>query len=94
VHSPDNHALADTKYYNHKMIFFLYFINQHSHVVQGTGFHHSTSICPLAFLVNILLIAIQILCHANIPAMSATLVMVDLLSHGKNKILFYVSAFG
>jgi hypothetical protein len=65
------------------------------HTVQDGHFCHGTSVRTFAFLVNISLTEIQILCHANIPAMSATVEVVDMYSHGKKQIVFCpVSAFG
>jgi hypothetical protein len=76
--------------------FFLFFISDIDiHAVQGGRFCHGSSVRPFAFLVNISLIKVQILCLANIPAMSATVEVVDLYSHGKKQtVSWHVSAFG
>ena len=92
VRSPDNHAPADTKYCNRKVFVYLY----HKSIfipAQGRCFRHSAIVRLLTFLVNILLIVVQILCHTNLPAMSTTVEMVDLFSHSKNSLLFCISSF-
>jgi hypothetical protein len=62
--------------------------------VQGIRFCHGTSVRHFAFLINMSLMMVQILCHANIPAMPATMEVVDMFAHCKKRNLFHVSDFG